>query len=494
MKKTLGLYLGVNSLGVAVLHSKDIRFLGNFSFSNLEDANVEALNEDIRWEALINKAIREAGDDTEEVFVSLADRDFIFRSLEMPLMKKSEIESSLVYEIEKYIPFKINELEWSYESVRLLKEKKASVSFVGIKEANFQRIRDILARLKINPVAIEPSCLSLARVVKSLMKLPKIKNFALLDFTESESYLTFFQNDLPVFNRYLSVPKKEDSLDLNKFVESVDFSFQYFKREFKSYELEKFIVVGDAVDSKLVSLMEEGLQAKIEAVSSYQITSRNASRVESVKALGAAGRNHYPSLFKPVFKKAGPVAESPQEFATEIPSLRIGLLSALVGIGLAATLFISIVMGNEVGIKKRELKIKEEALLIPKDFERLDWKERKESLKQARERVSSLRNLKASFKDLSGIFAYLGRKGALPAGVWLDDLNIYRQGDSYKGTMTGYIFRDDSYAEQIGLNELVYSLKKDTYFKGLFSDIEVNSSKRQSIKEFEVTYFSLKLN
>jgi hypothetical protein len=60
--------------------------------------------------------------------------------------------------------------------------------------------------------------------------------------------------------------------------------------------------------------------------------------------------------------------------------------------------------------------------------------------------------------------------------------------------MTGYIFRDDSYAEQIGLNELVYSLKKDTYFKGLFSDIEVNSSKRQSIKEFEVTYFSLKLN
>ena len=139
----VGLYLGVNSVGVMAIQGRNIISLANFELSSLEEAKIEALNEDIRWEALINKVLREVNAEGENVYVSLADRDFIFRSLEMPLMKRSDVATSLVYEIEKYIPFKIEELEWAYEYVRLPKERKINVSFVGIRENNLQRVRVI---------------------------------------------------------------------------------------------------------------------------------------------------------------------------------------------------------------------------------------------------------------------------------------------------------------------------------------------------------------
>ncbi|MBU2265428.1 MAG: hypothetical protein KJ977_00120, partial [Candidatus Omnitrophica bacterium] len=243
MAKTVGLYLGVSSLGVAVVSGREVMTLSNFNISELGEAKAEIVDKDVRLEALINKALRDANADGADICLSLADRDFIFRSLEMPLMRKAEIESSLAYEVEKYIPFKIGELEWAYETTRFPKDKKMSVSFIGIREGNLQRVREILNRLGARAVSIEPSSLSLVRALKSLKKFSKLRDFALLDLTEAESHLTFFQNDLPVFNRYLTIPKKEDVFDTVKFSESVDFSYQYFKREFRSYKIDKFVVV-----------------------------------------------------------------------------------------------------------------------------------------------------------------------------------------------------------------------------------------------------------
>ena len=141
------------------------------------------MNEDVRWEALINKTLREIGAADKNIHISLADKDFIFRSLEMPLMDKKNIGSSLMYEIERYIPFKIDELWWDYSSIRYPKEKKINVSFVGIRESIIFRTQELLSHLGLNPVVLEPSSLSLVKVVKLVKKFAPIKNFAILDVT-----------------------------------------------------------------------------------------------------------------------------------------------------------------------------------------------------------------------------------------------------------------------------------------------------------------------
>ncbi|MDD4954665.1 MAG: pilus assembly protein PilM, partial [Candidatus Omnitrophica bacterium] len=157
-KKKIGLYLGLNSIGAVAMEGKKVISSVKYDLSSVEEeAKVESLNEEIRWQALINKILREIGSEEKEIYISLADKDFIFRSLEMPMMTKKNIDSSLIFEIEKYIPFKIEELMWDYSFTKYPKEKKLNISFVGIRESNIYKVQEMFTHLNLMTVTIEPS-------------------------------------------------------------------------------------------------------------------------------------------------------------------------------------------------------------------------------------------------------------------------------------------------------------------------------------------------
>lgn len=490
--KRVGLYLGVNSVGVAVIQGKDILSLGKVEFSSLDDSGGEIKNEDIRWEALINKTLREVGSDVKEVYVSLSDRDFILRLLEMPLMKKKEIESSLIYEIEKYIPFKIGDLVWDYDYVNFPRERKISLSFVGIKEGNFQRIKSILSRLDLKTLRIEPSYISLARVMKSLKKFAQLKNFVILDFTQAEASLTFFQQYLPVFNRYIIVPKKEEGIDLDNFVESVNFSFQYFKREFKSYKLDKFLIIGDSNLDSLVSPLKEGLQVDVEAVSSYDLTNRNNAKVENVKAFGTAGLEYLPYKFKPYLRKTEERSVSSEKVQVNI-ALSPGLLGVLIGIGLVATLFFSFMWRSDLIERRSILKARKKSIAVPADLDGLTWEAKAEVLHKEEKRIKFLKELLSSFVRFSPFFEKLASEDIFPSRLWLSDLDITGEPGEFKAVLTGYIFRNDDYEERLGVDEFISNLRGDKTISSIFNKIELDFSSRYELGEFEVTSFSVVL-
>ncbi|MFH1505130.1 MAG: pilus assembly protein PilM [Candidatus Omnitrophota bacterium] len=490
-KEKVGLYIGVNSVGAAVIREGEVISLANFELSSLEAD--QALNEDIRWEALINKVLRRVGSNIENIYISLADKDFIFRSLQMPLMKRREVESSLVYEIEKYIPFKIKELEWDYEYTRLAKEQKINLSFIGIRENNIQRVKDILHRLKINALVIEPSCLSLLRVVKSVKSLSEFKNFALLDVTEFESYLTFFQNDLPVFNRYLTIPKKEDGFDSGEFIEAVNLSFQYFKSEFKTHKIERVIIAGSNSIKDLIPSLEEGLQIKTVHILPQDLSAQNSAEIESIKALGVAGRSHYPYEFKPVLRKTVEAGGKRRE-ATDIPSFKLGLLGFLLIFGLISLFVLSSFMEKEVFVIKSALQEEEKLFILPPEFKGISESERMEIVGAKRNKVKTLEKITSSFKRISGFIAVLGRdKAIFPEGAWLKSVDILYEQSGYSGVLAGYIFCSDSYKERLALDELIANLRKSQAVQSIFPNIEISSSKKEPIEGIEVTSFSIRL-
>jgi len=495
MAKTVGLYLGVNSLGIAIAAGKTLLNLNQFSLSASDEAKAEVVNEDVRLEALINKALREVGAEGEAVELSLADRDFIFRSLEMPSMRKTEIESSLVYGVEKYIPFKITELEWTYASMRSAKEKKVDIAFVGIRDRNLERFREILSRLGLSATNIEASALSLARAIKSLKRFSKTKNFALLDLTEHESHLTFFQNDLPVFNRYLTIPQKDKTFDTAKFAESVDFSFQYFKREFRSYEIEKFIVVSNIESKELASSLTDSLQTPVEVVTPFDVVSRENASVEGIKAFGAAMRDQYPSAFKPGFKRTEVSEEGDVvEVEVEAPPLKLGMIGTLFGIGLAIALIMSIIMGNEVSVKALDVKRQREAVAVPSELSSLPWGEYEGAITDLESKLAKLKDAQGAFTNLSGLFEALSSRKVLPEGLWLERVALSDDRGRLNGDIRGYIFRDDDYQERLGVDDFVARLKAEPAIGDFFSRIAVDSSRRQQKKDFKVTYFSIKLD
>jgi len=490
--KKVGLYLGVNSIGVAVVQGKDILSLERFEFSSIEEVGNKTTNDDIRWEALMNKTLREVDSHAKEVYISLADKDFIFRPLDMPSMKKKDIESSLIYEVEKYIPFKIEELVWDYDYVNFSKERKIGLSFIGIKEDNFERVRSMLFRLELKAAVIEPSCLSLARAVKSVKKFSQFNNFVILDFTQDEASFTFFQQDLPVFNRYFVVPKKEDNIDLDNFIETVNFSFQYFKREFKNYKLDKFIVIGDSNVEKLVSSLKEGLQIEIESISFNDLTNRSDNKVESIKALGIVGLQESSYKFKPNLRKTEERLVSSGGFYPAV-SLKVGLLGSLVAVGIVGIMFLSVILGTELAAKKTILKNKESSVIVPEALKVFTWSERLDIVHNEEERLNTLKNVASSFIRFSPFFEELAMSTILPSKLWLGNLDIFNYQGVIKGTLSGYVFRDDDYEERLAVDELISNLKENRTMGLFFNKVSLEFSNRELLDGFEATKFSIAL-
>ena len=149
--KTLGLYLGERFVTAALVDNTNLVAFTRCNLSSaVEDGDAEMLSEDVLWEAAINKSLREIKAESKDIFISLADKDFIFRCFEMPLMNKKEIETSLGFELEKFIPFKIEDLIWDYRYTKVSNEKKINLSFLGIKKNIYKKYRDLLTRLDIN--------------------------------------------------------------------------------------------------------------------------------------------------------------------------------------------------------------------------------------------------------------------------------------------------------------------------------------------------------
>ncbi|MDD4294247.1 MAG: pilus assembly protein PilM, partial [Candidatus Omnitrophica bacterium] len=114
MKQVVGLYFGTDTIGGVLVENKKVIMSVKFDLASIEDAGSVQTDSEVLWEALVNKTLRALNAQGKTVFVSVADKEFVTRSFEIPLTNKKEIETSLVFEAGKYLPFKLEEVVVDY--------------------------------------------------------------------------------------------------------------------------------------------------------------------------------------------------------------------------------------------------------------------------------------------------------------------------------------------------------------------------------------------
>jgi hypothetical protein len=491
-KIKVGLYLGVDSLGGVVISNGKVISSARYTLASLEEeSHVENLSDEVKWEALINKCMREMNVEIKDFYLSMADRDFIFRFFEMPLMKRHEIQSSVTYEIEKYIPFKLEELRWDYSTIKFPKEKKTDVSFLGLKEDIYQNIQGLFTRLGLNPVAFEPSAVSLARTLKTLKKFAKIKNFALLDLTGGEGYLTFFHYDLPVFNRYFTIQVAKDSIPkLEEVVNPVRLSFQYFRREFSFYKLDQLIIVSNTPDGQLVTMLKEELQTDVQICCPDDFIA-GGNGIESLKAMGVADAENSAYKFKPLLS---PTAERIERAKVEVP-LNRGMLLGVAA--LCALVYTASFFYNEqyVAQKNVELTAKQRELVVPAGL-KSGWSNVEKEIAEHRANIGKIKVIKDGYTPIGFFMEKLIRtpeEQLVPEGLWLGVLGVQQQDGKWNGTLEGKVYLDDARKEREMMDGFVYSLGRDAVMRKVFTSIELVSSSRGKDVEFQTTNFNVTL-
>ncbi|MCF7878615.1 MAG: pilus assembly protein PilM, partial [Candidatus Omnitrophica bacterium] len=391
-KEQIGLYLGVNSVAASLVEARKLVSSACADISSDQDS-VEKLQENVRIQASLNKIMREAHIDSKEINLSAADKNFIFRYLELPLMRKKDIESALFFEIEKYIPFKTKELIWDYQYVRSRRDKKTKVSFVGMRENNYKEIKEILSQLDLSLKSLEPASISLARLVKSNKDFSKDKDFVILDVSSHEGYLTFFHDELPVFNRHFDISKTEGEFDKDKFVEAVNYSFQYFRREYKKANIGKIIAVGSVLDKQVISSLEETLRLEVKKVLPSELVSfQKELSSEEIKSSGVALRKTLSYKFNPILEeREEPLAAETAKVVDITTGWRYQILTGLLIIGLLGSYFFWSFLNQRVEAKKESIITEEKNIEVADSLAGLSKQAVEEKVAEKKEQIEYLK-------------------------------------------------------------------------------------------------------
>lgn len=490
-KKNIGLYLGADSVTAVAIDKKKVVSLAQLDFTNLQGSDdPESLNENIRWEALINKTLREIGVDSKDISVSVVDKEFIFRSFDLPLMSKRQIKSSLAYEVEKYIPFKIEELRWHFDSTRLHGKKAVSLSFLGIKEDSFVRINDFFTHLGLIPLFFEPSSISLVRVLKGKHKTRNLKNFALLDYTYKEAHFTFFYGDLPIFHQTIAVPKYDGAIDVDKFAEAIRFSFQYFEREFKDSIINSLVVISQDNDERLLSLLRDEVVGDIQFYLPSDFVDYDNLSVQGLKAYSIAIKQQSVYKYTPVFKLTKDHIQSAQEL-NAVALNKAGIIFSLVG-GIVVSIFAFIFLGNQTSSLEKSVYQEQRSITIPRDFKNLTSQEIRKVIQRKEQEIKVLDQTKNSLeKQQLGKFLKIIEE-QLPEGVWLAKLELNETDGKFLCYINGYVFLGDEYEERAKIDVFISGLRDNLINLG-FKNVELISSQRQKMKSFNLTSFMIKL-
>ena len=123
MSEKVAIYFDTEGIALARTQGKTLIASTFLSFSTIEEVSLEDFSQKTRDEALLKKGLRELKSETATALIGVSDKYTLFRHLEMPLMKKNELSLALPLEIEKYIPFKIEDIAWDYNKKTLSLQK-----------------------------------------------------------------------------------------------------------------------------------------------------------------------------------------------------------------------------------------------------------------------------------------------------------------------------------------------------------------------------------
>lgn len=278
---SLGIYFGPQLISIVETQGK--RALNNIQIPHSlilpEGTTEEKVPEEIKIAALLKDELRKNKIETNEVWASLAGKDLIVRSFEMPIIPRQELDNAVNFEVKKYIPFKtedlISDFQWRLDKIA----QKTRVLFAGIKKETLDKYLYILTQSGLKIKSIEYAAFS----VLKLLKLASIKEKGIIAVVGTdlikydETNFMVLENEFPLFSRDItSIGEHEEAVKdktelvslgrmLDKLKREIQISLDYYDRKFPGKLIRKiFFITNPSYRNDLKGFIKEfGLEAHL---------------------------------------------------------------------------------------------------------------------------------------------------------------------------------------------------------------------------------------
>lgn len=272
---SLGVDIGTHSIKIIRLESSrdSFKVLG-FAVEKVMEKNYR----DALSKALV-KAKVSAG---ENAVTSVSGQGVVSRYIELPQLNRSELESSMKFEIEKYVPFPMAEVVSDYTIVHEMKDRvKLLILIAAAKTDLIQKKCNLAREINLNLKAIDLDCLALANFIIEIAPVQKKGTcLGIVNIGKSVSSINILADGVPYLSRDIFVGGDDITKKMSEVLE-VDYD-----------EAEKLKNDPAARQKELFSIWDpilNNLAAEIRVSLDY-FEARNNKAVEKIFITGGSSR------------------------------------------------------------------------------------------------------------------------------------------------------------------------------------------------------------
>jgi type IV pilus assembly protein PilM len=205
-KDVVGLDIGCSSIKLVELKEDKNGFkLQNLALSPLPpEAIVDgALMDSVTIIDTIRDLVNASRTKTKDVVTSVSGHSVIVKKISLPFMTEAELEESIQWEAERYIPFDINDVNIDFQIFGSTSENPEvmDVVLVAAKKDIINDYVSVIMESGLNPVIIDISSFALENMLAMNYEIEKEEAIAIANVGASITNMNIIKNNISAFTR-----------------------------------------------------------------------------------------------------------------------------------------------------------------------------------------------------------------------------------------------------------------------------------------------------
>ena len=219
-KNALGLDIGSSSIKLVQLReTKKGIHLVNLSVANLPpEAIVDGA---LMNSSVIVETIREMTEKlklkAKEVALSISGHSVIIKKIGLPAMTQDELDESIKWEAEQYIPFDVNDVYLDYQVLQSRPEQgQMDVLLVAAKREMVDEYAGIARDAGLEPIVVDVDCFTIQNAFETGYGFPPGETIVLIDIGAAMISINIVANGMTTFTRDINMGGNQYTEELRK--------------------------------------------------------------------------------------------------------------------------------------------------------------------------------------------------------------------------------------------------------------------------------------
>ncbi len=258
-KGVIGLDIGSSSIKLVELgESKNTFKLQNLGISPLPpEAIVDgALMDSVTIIDTIRELVNNTRTKIKDVVTSVSGHSVIVKKISLPLMSEAELEESIQWEAERYIPFDINDVNIDFQIFGSTPENPEvmDVVLVAAKKDIINDYVSVIIESGLNPVTIDVDAFAIENMLAVNYEIDKDETIAMANVGASITNINILKNNMTAFTRDIFKGGNQITEEIQRQLH-IDYD-----------EAEK-IKIGSKIDATSQSVIQDVLRSASESLS-----------------------------------------------------------------------------------------------------------------------------------------------------------------------------------------------------------------------------------